>query len=761
MLRTLCVLAFCVMSLPCIAQAQSVNDVLRSGRCGDEAPEVIGLARQIARTQMCMYPGTLEEFGGGGGIVIGTPLPFASPAALSRLRRAAASGTLTVNAALRTVAQQFVMRWRWDNGVRGGCVAAPTNAYGRGTHNPGAAFDINEASRSAPLSRLMNAGFQWGGYWANNDFVHYYVDGTPHDVQAFQRLWNVNHPEARLAEDGSWGPMTQARLLQSPANGFAVDGCAVDRDGDGSPEGTDCDDRNRQNRPGGTEACDNADNDCDTRSDESVSRACGSTVGACEVGSETCTSGVWGACVGSTPAVAESCDLLDNDCDGEADEEQICAHEDAAIASTLFSRASTDIDGDGDTDACLRTPDGFTCLTSAAFGFDRELRGPRMSEGWSELGVYTSVRMGDVDGDGMDDVCAREGERIVCWGATPVGFVESVRSMALGRPSPEARHAEFWLADVDGDVQMDLCVRDVDGLHCDTGSGDAWTLDSLSDEAGYDEIVRHASIRFGDVNGDGRDDVCARDEDGLACWLSTSTGFGRQTDGPAWSDADGWSEPRYGSTIRLVDVDGDARADACGLSPEGFVCVLASERGWGELVRGPSMSTDEGFDARSMYATIRMGDVDGDGASDVCARLADGIRCWLWTGESFGREVRGPALSDEAGWDANARYTSIRLADVSGDGRADLCARAVDGLRCWLSEGTHFARQWRASAWNDALGLSDPSFGATLSIGGSGNVAPARLQGGCACSVHQRQGRTAAVLMLVLAALIARRRRAR
>ncbi len=34
------------------------------------------------------------------------------------------------------------------------------------------------------------------------------------------------------------------------------------------------------------------------------------------------------------------------------------------------------------------------------------------------------------------------------------------------------------------------------------------------------------TIRWADVNGDGRQDVCARLDTGLTCWLSTGTGFG-------------------------------------------------------------------------------------------------------------------------------------------------------------------------------------------------------------------------------------------
>ena len=63
-------------------------------------------------------------------------------------------------------------------------------------------------------------------------------------------------------------------------------------------------------------------------------------------------------------------------------------------------------------------------------------------------------------------------------------------------------------------------------------------------------------------------------------------------------------------------------------------------------------------------------------------------------------------------------------------------------------------------AWNDALGLSDPSFGATLSIGGLGVQAPTALHGSCTCRVSARsRGWPAAFAFGAVALLVTRRRR--
>jgi hypothetical protein len=81
------------------------------------------------------------------------------------------------------------------------------------------------------------------------------------------------------------------------------------------------------------ETCDanNHDEDCDGMANEDCACAdgamelcAGNDRGLCRPGVRTCDAGQWSACTGVVGATAESCDSLDNDCDGIADNGAMC-----------------------------------------------------------------------------------------------------------------------------------------------------------------------------------------------------------------------------------------------------------------------------------------------------------------------------------------------------------------------------------------------------------------------------------------------------
>jgi uncharacterized protein (TIGR03382 family) len=130
----------------------------------------------------------------------------------------AATRTVQVNSAFRTVAQQYLL-YRWFQLGRCGITAAATP--GTSNHESGRALDIqNYSGLIGPM------GAKGWSHDVPGDPVHFDHLASPdirgRDVLAFQKLWNRNNPNDKIAEDGDYGPQTEARLRTSPAEGFAI-----------------------------------------------------------------------------------------------------------------------------------------------------------------------------------------------------------------------------------------------------------------------------------------------------------------------------------------------------------------------------------------------------------------------------------------------------------------------------------------------------------------------------------------------------------
>lgn len=181
---------------------------------------VIGLSKQIAEEVGCMNAGALVKFDPSANLQITSSavLPYLNGTAKTRLEQVAATKVVRVNSAFRTVVQQYLL-YRWYQLGRCGITAAAKP--GRSNHEGGRALDL--ANYSSLISAMANKG------WAHNvpgDPVHFEYLAAPdirgRDVLAFQRLWNRNNATDKIAEDGAYGPQTEARLRNSPATGFTT-----------------------------------------------------------------------------------------------------------------------------------------------------------------------------------------------------------------------------------------------------------------------------------------------------------------------------------------------------------------------------------------------------------------------------------------------------------------------------------------------------------------------------------------------------------
>lgn len=357
---------------------------------------------------------------------------------------------------------------------------------------------------------------------------------------------------------------------------------------------------------------------------------------------------------------------------------------------------SVDINGDGKADICGNDSDGIKCWLSDGSGFPTRKTGPALadSDGWNDPKYFATIQFADINGDGTADLCARDSSGIKCWLFADGGFsydpiIGPALSDAAGWGDP-SRYYTIQLGDVNGDGKADICGRDSSGMKCWLSDGVGFPTEitgpALSDDRYWNYWTSaYSTIRLVDINGDGKADICARNTiNGVYCWLSDGAGFPKEITGPPWSNIDGWDDPKYYSTIQYPDINGDGKADICTRAFNGISCWLSNGAGFQYVdIAFPYMSDSNGWSDPQYYQTIRFADLNGDRMADICGRASDGIHCWQSKNTGFNNAITGPVLSDAQHWDNIVNYSTIRFMDINGDGKPDLCARGRYGIFCW------------------------------------------------------------------------------
>jgi hypothetical protein len=158
---------------------------------------------------------------------------------------------------------------------------------------------------------------------------------------------------------------------------------------------------------------------------------------------------------------------------------------------------------------------------------------------------------------------------------------------------------------------------------------------------------------------------------------------------PGWGDAGGWTDPSQYSTIQLADVNGDGRDELLGRNDQGLE-VWTFDTAFGqwrpqvdandvpEFVSdfrsprpGETLATD--FTQPEYFATIQAGDVDGQPGEEVVGRFADGLHVYKYVPPAGSTSIDGGSwqeiaaqgpFADAVGGNDPSVYSTIHLADL-------------------------------------------------------------------------------------------------
>nr|WP_141726301.1 choice-of-anchor D domain-containing protein [Actinacidiphila rubida] len=191
-------------------------------------------------------------------------------------------------------------------------------------------------------------------------------------------------------------------------------------------------------------------------------------------------------------------------------------------------------------------------------------------------------------------------------------------------------------------------------------------------------------------------DLVARDASGVL-WYYAGTGNTTTPLAPRVRVGAGWGI--YGTMTGVGDVTGDGKADLVARDSSG---VLWLYRGTG-VASAPFAARTRIGAGWGIYGTMTgVGDVTGDGKADLVARDSSGV-LWLYRGTGVASAPFAARTRVGSGWNTYGMLTAV--GDVTGDGKADLVARDATGV-LWLYRGTGVtsapfaARSRVGSGWN-------------------------------------------------------------
>ena len=283
--------------------------------------------------------------------------------------------------------------------------------------------------------------------------------------------------------------------------------------------------------------------------------------------------------------------------------------------------ARNDFNGDGRSDVLWRHDDGrltdWLSTVNGGYAPNSANINTSVATDWQIAGV------GDFNGDGRDDIMWRHADgRITNWlGTGSGGFSDNVAN-AYNAVSTDWNVA--GIGDFNGDGRDDILWRHDDGRLTDwLSSVNGGYLPNSANI--YTSVATDWQIAgVGDFNGDGRDDIMWRNTDGrITNWLGTATGGFSDNVANAYNGVStDWQVAGIG------DFNGDGRDDILWRHDHGWLTDWLSTANAGYLPNSANIYTSVATD----WQIASVGDFNGDGRDDIMWRNADGrITNWLGT----------------------------------------------------------------------------------------------------------------------------------
>ncbi len=349
-----------------------------------------------------------------------------------------------------------------------------------------------------------------------------------------------------------------------------------------------------------------------------------------------------------------------------------------------------DINGDGQIDLCYRADKtGITCYLNNSQGweFDQPIQTNICANHSTEYGIcesidnWDTINFIDVNSDGRDDLVFRSDSGMRVFAFTGSSFELSIETEFCknGNRCDYDNYQYLQYPDINGDSKVDLCYRSDYGIECYLNDGLTWDWDNkISSDICANHSVQYGTcndadnydtIRFIDLNSDGKQDLVFRSDQGLRAFTFTGNGFSSILASEFCKNGDCNSL----ESLNYIDINGDELIDLVSRETDGLqvytssyeepsLLTFTNENTWISGAYG-----DWHDKANRIYSM----DVNVDGLTDIVIGPDD-------KGEWFVLKNTGFGFIDEGAWISGAygnwhdKTNRIRPMDVNADGLPDI-----------------------------------------------------------------------------------------
>ncbi|MCR3753081.1 VCBS repeat-containing protein [Lentzea californiensis] len=205
-------------------------------------------------------------------------------------------------------------------------------------------------------------------------------------------------------------------------------------------------------------------------------------------------------------------------------------------------------------------------------------------------------------------------------------------------------------------------------------------------------------LKFGDLNGDGREDLVRVNADGSLTGWQNNNALAGSWFAPSTIGSVGSADP---AQLRLADLNGDRKVDLIKVGPDGSIVAWQNNDALNGSWHAPAAIGGTGpVDP----ALIRFADLNADGKADLI-KINEGGSLTAWqNNNAMAGSWHAPAGIGGVGADAIA---GVRFADLNADGKADVIKVGPQGSLVAWQNNNALAGSWSAPTSIGAVGVNE------------------------------------------------------